>query len=380
MSRHSRTGVRGSYRLSDGRFGLDLRWRDPRTGEAHRYRETLPAALTAVAAKLRARELLSAALSGEFDPDRAPAKSLGDAFVEYGKWCDSNRPRAAKRRKAIAARLLIALGDQPLDRLSPLDVERFKRDRRAKGAAPATVNRDLEVLVHFYGLAESWGWCGDAVARAIRGVPHYTEPPGRVRYLKPDEEKRLLAATPRHVRPLIIAAIHSGMRQSELVTLTTASVDLDARMITLTRTKANRVRRVEINDSLAAVLRQALAGLEREFVFVSRRGERYTADGLRSIFRRAVDRAGIADFRFHDLCHTTATRLRRAGAGLDLVATVLGHATLAMAQRYSHLGAENVKAAMATLPAPPLVTDAPASVKRSRTRARGGPAAALGTA
>ena len=67
---------------------------------------------------------------------------------------------------------------------------------------------------------------------------------------------------------------------------------------------------------------------------------------------RARTRAGVTDFRFHDLRHTIATRLRRAGAGLDVVADVLGHATLTMARRYAHLGKETMRAAMAALPSP----------------------------
>jgi len=88
------------------------------------------------------------------------------------------------------------------------------------------------------------------------------------------------------------------------------------------------------------------------FVFANAKGERYTCDGVRVLFRRAVEKAGLDDFRFHDLRHTTATRLRRAGAGLDTVGGRAGHATLAMAARYAHIGSADLRAAMASLPAP----------------------------
>jgi integrase len=87
-------------------------------------------------------------------------------------------------------------------------------------------------------------------------------------------------------------------------------------------------------------------------VFSNGKGQRYTCDGVRVLFGRAVKNAGLDDFRFHDLRHTTATRLRRAGAGLDVVADVLGHSSLVMARRYAHLGSADLRAAMDSLPAP----------------------------
>lgn len=142
------------------------------------------------------------------------------------------------------------------------------------------------------------------------------------------------------------------MRQSEVVKLRKTDVDLDARQITLTKTKSNKVRPVYLNDDALAVLKEAMATSPGEHVFTTQKGKPYTSDGVRSIFNRARARAGVTDFRFHDLRHTTATRLRRAGAGLDVVADVLGHATLTMARRYAHLGKETMRAAMAALPSP----------------------------
>jgi integrase len=370
MARASTSGVRGLFRRGK-RWELDLRWLEPGTGEFRRYRETLPVGLTAVAAKERARRILAAALAGGFEPKRARPKRLSEAFADYTKWCEANLPRAAKRRVAICARLLAGIGDRPLGEVAPFHVERFKRDRlrnklrggrpNADGrkpeppgteAAPGTVNRDLEVLSHAFGLFQAWGTVSTEQARAVQAVPHLREPPGRVRYLTTDEEGRLLANVSPGIRPIVLAGLLTGMRQGELVTLTRDAVDLPAGMLTLTTTKANRIRRVYINAALAEILRQAMARSTCSYVFTNGQGKPYTSDGVRTLFRRAVDKAGLEDFRFHDLRHTTATRLRRGGAGLDLVADVLGHATLTMARRYAHLGSADLRAAMDSLPAP----------------------------
>jgi integrase len=334
---------------------------DPATGKRQRHQEKLPCSVPAAKAKLRAREILAAALAGAFDPNREPARRLAGAFDEYVEWCKSNRPSAASKRKAAADRFVAALGDIPLDDVSPFHVERFKRDRLAGGAAAATVNRDLAVLSHFYGLAASWGWALETVARAVRAVPHLKEPPGRVRYLSDEEEKRILVELPTQVRNIVVCALLSGMRQAEVVLLRKDAVDLRARVITLTRTKSNKVRRVYINDPLAALLDAAMKASRGAHVFTNTRGEPYTTDGVRTMFRRAVEKAKVDNFRFHDLRHTTATRLRQHGVGIDAIAEVLGHTTLAMARRYAHLGADTLRSAMANLPPPCLpVTGDPA--------------------
>ena len=212
MSRASKTGIRGLYRGDDGRFRIDLRWREPSTGQRRRYCERLPAGVTAAAAKQRARELLSAALAGGFDPQQAPPRRLGEALDEYEKWAKVNRPRTLRDRQSIGKILRDRLGDPPLDELNPFLVERFKRDRAAEGVAPATVNRAVAMLKHLCGLCASWGWMPEDKARAIRAVKLLREPPGRVRYLTGDEEERLIAALPSGIRPIVLAALLSGMR------------------------------------------------------------------------------------------------------------------------------------------------------------------------
>jgi integrase len=379
MPRSNTTGVRGLYKRA-GRYEFDLRWREPSTGEGRRYQERFPEGIVAAAAKTRARELLAACLAGGFDPKRAAPLRMSEGFKEYMKWCEANRPARKKKRQASCDRLLAIIGDKRLNEVVAFDVERFKRARlKGEGVptpkdgrepktiiAPATVNRDLEVLSHFFGLAASWSWVSKDAAEAIRSVDRLKEPPGRVRHLSADEEAKLFGALPVQVRRIVVIAVLTGMRQAEVVQLQKSAVDLDARQITLTKTKSNKIRAVYLNDAAVAVLKEAMAASPCAHVFASRKGKPYTEDGVRAIFYRARARAGVSDFRFHDLRHTTATRLRRAGAGLDVVADVLGHATLAMARRYAHLGKETMRAAMEALP-PLALPVAPAKRDRSKT-------------
>lgn len=354
MPRSSRTGVRGLFRDDDGRWQIDLRWREAGTGEYRRFRETLPPGLKAVEAKQRARKTVNAALAGGFNPKREGGRRLEAALGEYVMWRQANGKAAVEMHKKAVVRIVKSLGDVELGAVSPFAVERFKRDRQAGGAGPATVNRDLALLRHFYRMASGWAWVSKAHAVSIREVPALKEPPGRVRYLSSDEEGRLmtvLAKRPR-LRRVVVTALLTGMRQGELLGLRREAVDLGAGEIVLTKTKSNRVRRIPIAAALKPVLEEALAASRTGHVFESRKASPYKRQGLRSAWERARDSAEIEDLRFHDLRHSCATSLRRRGVGLDVIQRILGHSTLAMTARYAHVGEELVRAALYDLPAP----------------------------
>ncbi len=120
------------------------------------------------------------------------------------------------------------------------------------------------------------------------------------------------------------------MRQAELLGLRAEAVDLNAGLITLIKTKNNRIRRLPIAEALAPVLKEAMAASRSGFLFESRNGTPYTKDGLKSSWQAAREAAGLDDFHFHDLRRSCATTLRRRGAGLDMIQRILGHSSLAM--------------------------------------------------
>lgn len=354
MPRSSKTGVRGLFRDGDGRWCIDLKWREPGTGEPRRFREILPEGTTTLAAKDRARKHLSAAMAGGWNPRQEQERRLKAALAEYIQWRRDNGKAAVEKQEASAARLVTCLGDVELSAVTPFGVERFKRDRQAGGAGPATVNRDLAVLRHFFGLAARWGWVSKAHAVTVREMKLLKEPPGRTRYLTGEEEGRLMAALEKRprMRRIVLAAILTGMREGEIIGLRREAVDLSAAEITLTKTKNNRVRRLPIGEVLHAVLKDALAASRGGFVFESRLGQPYAETGLRSGWKRVREAAKLGDVHFHDLRHSFATTLRRRGAGLDVIAKILGHSSLAMTQRYAHVEQHLVREAMANLPAP----------------------------
>lgn len=375
MPRASRTGVRGLYYDPvEKLFRIDFRWRNARTGEMNRHRERLPRATKKPAAQRRAEEVVNLALSGKLHERRGDVPTnLDAAFKRYLEYVKTNLgERAHDDRERHADLWVKHIGNVALVDLSSFQIEGYKSKRKKdvretpdgeKPPAPATINRELATMKHFLGQAAEWGWIADGHAAKLRKVKMLKEPPGRVRWLSDAERQRLYASLPVEFARVVTAGALSGMRRAELVGLRKEQVDLKRRLIALTKTKSNRTRHVPISDALAAVLKDALACSDGEqpHVFMSRRKVPYTPDGVSSFFRKLVKRAGIEDFHLHDLRHDFATQVRRHGAGLDVVAKLLGHSTLAMSQRYAHLGDDTMRSAVeAIAPAlPPAVSETP---------------------
>lgn len=140
----------------------------------------------------------------------------------------------------------------------------------------------------------------------------------------------------------------TGMRRGEILNLRKANVDLVANQIRVTRTKSNKARFIPIHESLVPILQAAITRSSTEYVFTNAHGRPFS-HRIGVAFRRATRKLGIEDLRFHDLRHDFATKLRRNGMGLDLIAALLGHTTLAMTQRYAHLGRDDLRAAVSQL-------------------------------
>jgi len=212
--------------------------------------------------------------------------------------------------------------------------------RNVKKRAPGTVNRYMTALSHAFSVAmNEWEWVQDHPMKKISKLP---EPRGRVRFLDDDERKRLLEACQQIDSPylyiFVVLALSTGARHGELINLCWRDVELSRKVIILHDTK-NKERRVLPLASHALDLIKAhheARNVASELVFPSpsNPGQPWSS---RSTWLAALDKAKITDFRFHDLRHSAASYLAMNGASLAEIAEVLGHKTLAMVKRYSHL-------------------------------------------
>lgn len=253
-------------------------------------------------------------------------------------------PKEYDRQGAILEQHLRPFFRGKIGEISARSVEQYITLRSRKCSA-ATIRKEVGVLKHLLNRATKQGKISKSPAA---GVTMPKLPAGRVRYLQPTELQAVLEYCPPWIRPVVRLAVATGMRRGEILGLRWLDVDLLQRQVNLPQTKNGKGRTVYLNEMAMDVFRSLALDAETEAnepVF----GLDATPEEVSMCFMRACRKAGICDFRFHDLRHTTATWLRQRGVQLDEIAKQLGHSDLRMTQRYAHLGASQIREAVCCL-------------------------------
>jgi integrase len=273
---------------------------------------------------------------------------LADRYVENyrGQKCFS------RLKYYLLEEYRVAFGERRLSEISYLDLETYRNRRKAtptragKARTDATVNRELSTLRHMLNKAVEWGML--EVNPFNKGSKlMLKENNHRLRFLADDEVEALLKACSPHLRPIVEVALLTGMRRGELLGLKWEQIRNG--FIYLTETKSGKARQIPINDRLAEVLKEVRREkqLKSPYVFCDSQGRRFYE--VKRSFASACRRAGLENFRFHDLRHTFASHLVMKGVGLKAVQELLGHADIKMTLRYSHLSQAHLKEAVAVL-------------------------------
>jgi len=275
---------------------------------------------------------------GQHGMVKAIIPSLADFTNDYLSYVrDTVKKRSWKRDELCLRHLKDFFKGRKLSDIQPQDVDDYKASR-LREVAPATVNRELEVLRHLFHLAERWNkFFGKNPASRAGLLPLNNH---KERILSLDEEKRLLNACDPYMRNIIITALYTGMRKGEVISLKWENVDLDNGIITIDQTnaKSKKARRIPINSVIRRLLlEQRLKSAGNDYVFLSSKGSPYLRqDSLNRAFTLALQKADIKGLRFHDLRHTAATRMIESGFSIVAVKEILGHASLDMTMRYAH--------------------------------------------
>lgn len=262
--------------------------------------------------------------------------------------------------------------DRPLAGLTPFLIENWRREQVRRGKKPTTANRDLQRIRALVSNAVEWKVIDLHPFAAVK--PLRVDKRGRIRYLSPDEERRLRDALIRrektlreardrfnawrvrrhqpalparsgefidHVRPLTLLALNTGLRRGELLSLAWGDIDLIVRQLTVRgqNAKSAQTRSVPLNSEAMRVIsawREARPPSDlSDCVFGRRDGEPMTrVDNAWDTVKRL---AALPDFRFHDCRHHFASRLVMAGVPLNTVRDLLGHSSIEMTMRYAHL-------------------------------------------
>ena len=268
---------------------------------------------------------------------RVRFEELAFQYLEFSK----TNKRSWTRDYASMKHLKAAFGGRYLSQITPLMIEQYKAKRKGE-VAPATVNREVACFKHMFTKAVEWG---DATENPAGKVKLLRENNQRLRYLTRSEMTRLVDAASAHLKPIVITALNTGMRKGEILKLKWEDVDFRQRVIIVKDTKNGQWREIPINGTLGGTLK-GIRSLG-PYVFCTEQGKAF--GNVRKSFHTALKVAGIEDFRFHDLRHTFGSQLVMAGVDLATVKELLGHKSLDMTMRYSHLSPWHKEQAVARL-------------------------------
>lgn len=276
------------------------------------------------------------------------------------------KPSTQIREKGRIKTLRGKLKKYSLAALTPKIVAQYRDERLREGKSHSTVRLELALLSNLYTIAiKEWrlGLVMNPVALIWKPAPHK----GRERRLQGDEQERLLAACDKRSNPMlgwmVRVALYTGMRLGEIRTLRVPQVDLDARVIRLSDTKNGTSRTVPLTVEAADVLRRAierkklsLRPKKTQLVFFGEPNEDGVISGYRieKAWDDAKKKAGMPDFRFHDLRHESVSRFVELGLSDQEVASISGHRSMQMLRRYTHLRAEDLVARLDDLKSGPI--------------------------
>jgi len=223
---------------------------------------------------------------------------------------------------------------------------RALRKRQKPNLKDSTLNKDVGVLRHVLYWAED--------EKLIPSNPMARIPMARVRrmarpVMSVDDEEKLLAVAPPHLRRVIIAALDTGMRRGELFSQQWEHVDLTRAVLTVSKSKTpeGEGREIPLTQRLADIL---LALPEKEGLVFTYHGAAVL--DLKTSWNATQRRAGLArHYRFHDLRHCFASRLMEAGVIADVRKAVMGHETRGVHEGYIHVELPVKRQAIAKLEA-----------------------------
>jgi len=266
-----------------------------------------------------------------------------ESFMTYSK--TNNKPSTVYAKEwMLNAHLIPFFGRMRLDEIGPAEIERYKAGKLESGLLRKSINNHLTALRKLLNLAVEWNVLDRAPkVRGFRGKHDYV---AEDEYLTFEETTRFLEVAAPEWRTFLVVALKTGLRLGELLALQWQDIDLVAGHLIVRRTlwrglegppKGGRNRKVPLSD-VAVVALKAHRHLRGPYVFCDEKGKHLTHSMLKDIVPSTCTRAKLAKrITTHGLRHTFASHLVMRGASLKAVQELLGHESIEMTLRYSHL-------------------------------------------
>ena len=285
-----------------------------------------------------------------FDIKKCDRILFKDFALEYIKTHVRLESKCPKNQEYMINQMAVRFQGKYLDQIDGLKIRQYMAER-LKSVRPASVNREFQILRCMFNRAIDWGMLyGHNPAAGIKCLPQNNS---RCRWLTQEEQERLLSYCPGVTKVIVLIALQTGMRKAEILTLkwkqspSSNYVDFDNDVIFVHELLAKSQRSRYI--PLSSAVRHALEGMGRipgqDYIFLNPRTSK-PLGSVKKTFHTALRKAGIRDFKFHDLRHTFASGLVRNGVDLYVTQKLLGHTTPKMTQRYAHLSKGQLKDAI----------------------------------
>jgi integrase len=319
-------------------------WRDPQ-GNVQRKK----IGPSKAAAENFLREVETSLVEGRYIDRRIENKVTVSEYAEKKYWpfCEVNQRGWGIRSKRIHLdRIKARFGSKRLQDVTTDDLTSWRKEYTDK---PIMWNRIFQTLRAMYR------YCLEADKKMLTDIPFSTknmlfdEEKERVRWLTDNEERALLDACSDHLRPIVLTALYTGLRKSDLLALRLGTdIDTDSRVIRRKQGKTGSAVDIRMTDELFEALQPLTQGKKPGELVFEYQGKQI--GDVKTAFNTAVKKSGIVnpnilrvqDFTFHDLRHCFACKLVKNGVDLFTVSKLLGHKSTKMVEKYAHLQPESV--------------------------------------
>lgn len=284
------------------------------------------------AACVAERELISAV--------QPPSPADLNEFIMNQYWPGQKAhlsPRGLEREQGI---LNLHLGPYFAGPMGAIDRPRILAytNKRLASVSRETVRKELGILKHILRIAVKLQLLLRNPFEDLESKDWPARGEDRTRHLPPEEWNRLLFFLPEDKRAAAIILVNTGLRRGELFSLQWTDLDFRHKIGYLKTTKSRKPRWFILTAQVIETLKTVPRVKNNPKIFCL-----YSANALTIAIQRAAVKAGLIDFRLHDLRHTFATSIRQRGAGLDVVQDLLGHADPRQTRRYAHLGDDQLE-------------------------------------
>jgi site-specific recombinase XerD len=320
-----------------------ISWQDA-NGKQHREKIGRRKDAIDLLAKRRTETLQRKKLPERFRQAGVTFKQLCDDAIEYSK--HSNTPKSTHELQLKIDAMLPEFSDRKADEITKQEIVRWLAHQAESREWKASSRNRWQAA---FSLIFRVGIDNEKITRnPAAKIRRKQEDNGRVRFLTDEEENKLRASiSTLRLQAAFDLSVYTGMRQGEQFSLQKRQIDHTLKQVHLPKTKNGKPRRIPLNKTAMEAIEVLLTDNKSKYVFPNGRKDGDAVQGARGWFPDSVSRAGIEDYTWHDNRHTFASRLVMAGTDLRTVADLLGHRSLQMVMRYTHLAPEHNAAAVA---------------------------------